>query len=222
MIDAFSKAVGQLSDPRIRQVLWLSMGGALAVYVLLAIGLWLILGSFTLTDTAWLEAVIDWVSGLGVLILALLLFPGVVSLVLGFLLEDVAQAVEDRHYPEQPKARAQPLAEVLLSTVRFVGVMVFLNLIALPVYLILPPIAPFVFFGLNGYLLSREYFELVALRRLDAKAVDAMRKASLKRLWPAGAVLAVLLTVPVVNLVAPILGTAAMVHLFQTLNRRPA
>lgn len=219
MIDAFSKAFGQLSDPRIRQVLWLSMGGAMAVYVLLAILLWLILSGFTVTDTAWLETLIDWVSGVGVLLLALLLFPGVVSLVLGFLLEDVAQAVEDRHYPDLPRARAQPLGETLLATGRFVAVTVFLNLAALPLYLILTPLAPFVFFGLNGYLLSREYFELVAVRRLDVRAVDALRKASLKRLWPAGAVLAVLLTVPVVNLVAPILGTAAMVHLFQSLNR---
>ena len=32
----------------------------------------------------------------------------------------------------------------------------------------LPPINLFIFYGLNGYLLSREYFELVALRHLDA------------------------------------------------------
>ena len=43
-----------------------------------------------------------------------------------------------------------------------------------------------------------------------------MRKTNGFRVFVAGAFLAFLLTIPVVNLLAPVVGTAAMVHLFQT------
>ncbi|HZD25594.1 MAG TPA: hypothetical protein VE631_04980, partial [Alphaproteobacteria bacterium] len=77
-----------------------------------------------------------------------------------------------------------------------------------------------VYYILNGYLLSREYFELVSLRHMDAKTVHAARKAGGLRLLTAGVGIAVLMTIPLVNLVAPLLATAVMVHLFKGLQRR--
>jgi uncharacterized protein involved in cysteine biosynthesis len=74
----------------------------------------------------------------------------------------------------------------------------------------------------NGYLLSCEYFELVALRRLEAGDVRSLRKAYGGPLFMAGVLIAFLLTVPLVNLVAPVIGTAAMVHLFQRWRDRGA
>ncbi|MGZ8409550.1 MAG: EI24 domain-containing protein, partial [Hyphomicrobium sp.] len=78
----------------------------------------------------------------------------------------------------------------------------------------------FVFYAVNGYLLGREYFELVALRRADIAEVRALRDVYRGRLFVAGVVVAVLLTVPIVNLLAPIVGTAAMVHLFEAWRQR--
>jgi uncharacterized protein involved in cysteine biosynthesis len=77
-----------------------------------------------------------------------------------------------------------------------------------------------VFYAVNGYLLGREYFELVALRRVDATEAEAMRSRFRGRMFLAGLVTAFLLTVPFVNLVAPIIGTAAMVHLFEAWRAR--
>jgi uncharacterized protein involved in cysteine biosynthesis len=71
-----------------------------------------------------------------------------------------------------------------------------------------------VFYGVNGYLLGREYYELVALRRLPAVPLRGRWRAERPRLVLAGAIIAFLLTVPVLNLVAPIIATAFMVHLF--------
>ena len=102
---------------------------------------------------------------------------------------------------------------------KFVLVAVALNVLALPVYLLSTVFAPLVFFALNGYLLGREYFEMVALRRVDLAAALALRRRYLGRLWLVGAGFAFLMTVPIVNLVTPVLATAIMVHLFTGLDQ---
>ena len=73
------------------------------------------------------------------------------------------------------------------------------------------------FLLVNGYLVGREYFDMIASRHLDPAAARALRKSYRGRVYVAGLVLAVLFTVPVVNLFAPMLGAAAMVHLFHSL-----
>jgi len=98
------------------------------------------------------------------------------------------------------------------------------NLIALPFYLILlflPQFNLLIFYGLNGYLLGREYFELVGQRRLSLKDTKALRRRNRLRVLLAGAVIAFLLTLPILNLFTPIVATAFMLHVFERLRNRP-
>jgi CysZ protein len=90
---------------------------------------------------------------------------------------------------------------------------------ALPFYLV-PGLNLVVYYVLNGYLLGPEYFEVVALRRLDEKSALALRRKYRAKVTFAGAGTALLLTIPFINMVAAVLGTAAMVHLFQSLNKK--
>jgi len=73
------------------------------------------------------------------------------------------------------------------------------------------------FYGANGWLAGREYYEQVALRRLDPADVKARRKANGGVLWLTGIVLVFLGTIPILNLIVPVLGVAAMVHVAQSL-----
>jgi uncharacterized protein involved in cysteine biosynthesis len=224
LFSALFKAFAQFADPRLRRVLWRSLGLALAVLAALAVGLWLVLGALGAVGIGWIDAIVDVAAGVGVAVVAWLLFPAAVSVTVGLFLEDAAAAVEARHYPDLPPARAQPVGEAVLAGARFAGAALLLNLLVLPLYLALffiPPLNIFVFYGLNGYLLGREYFELVALRRLDERRVRELRRAQSGRVFVAGVIVTALLTVPVVNLVAPIAATAFMLHLFEGL-RRPA
>jgi uncharacterized protein involved in cysteine biosynthesis len=72
-----------------------------------------------------------------------------------------------------------------------------------------------VFFTLNGYLLGREYFELVAQRRMTAEEAKALRRTRRVRVFLAGVVVAFLLTIPLVNLITPIIATAFMLHIYE-------
>lgn len=219
MIAAFVRAIGQISDSPIRGVVWISLGLALAVFA----GLWLVV-TFLLYNTAlfawgWLETIVDFLGWLAALVISWALFPGVVSAFSCLMLDRVASAVEARHYPELPPAGGTPFVEALWPAARFFAVMVFLNIFLL-LFLFIPPFFPFVFYGVNGYLLYREYFSMVALRRVGPAEAEALRKAHRGRLFFSGVLIALMLTVPVVNLLAPIVATAAMVHLFEGWRRR--
>lgn len=216
MLAAFAKAFEQLADPALRRVLWIGVGIAAALFILLWIGIGWLLANTTFFQTGWLEAVVEVLGGVATLVLSWLLFPAVVSTTTGFLLDGAADAVEHRHYPHLSPPRTQPLEEVVVQSAKFFVVLLLLNVVAL-VFLLLPPLYPVVFLAVNGYLLGREYFELVAARRLDPDEVRALRRRNGKRLFVAGVLIALLLTIPFVNLLAPLIGTAAMVHLFHSL-----
>lgn len=214
MFNAFSKGISQLNDRRTRKVLWLCIGAAMAVFAVLWVAIGFLLTSTVFFSTGWLETAVDLLGGLATLILTWFLFPGIMSALIGLFLEDIAGAVEARHYPSLPKAKGLPATAVMLTTLRFLGKVIILNILLL-IFLLFPPVFPFVFYAVNGYLLSREYFELVALRRIGPEEMKALRRAHRGRLFMAGVMITVLLTVPLVNLLAPIVATAAMVHLFE-------
>lgn len=219
MIGAFAKAVGQFGDPAIRRIVWVSIGISVCVFIVL----WMVVG-FLLTSSAlfsigWLDTAVDVLGGLATLVLTWLFFPAFVSGSIGLLLDRVANAVERRHYPQLPPAREAPISEVIVTTVKFLAILIALNLVVL-VFLAFPPVFPFVFYAVNGYLLGREYFELVALRRVGATELESLRGKFRGRMFLAGLATAILLTVPFVNLVAPIIGTSAMVHLFEAWRTR--
>jgi uncharacterized protein involved in cysteine biosynthesis len=238
MFAALRKAIAQCSDPKFRSVLLRSVGLSLVVFIILwivaGLGLawlggwlfdWLVVKGVTGT---WLD-ILEWVLGAlslaGVLFASFILFPAVMVMIMSILLEEIAEAVERHHYPGLPPGRAQPIGEMLRSGLAFAAVTVGLNLLVLPFYLLLlfvPPLNLFLFYGLNGYLFGREYFEIVALRRLDAPDAKRMRRRFRGRLFLAGAMIAFMMTVPLVNLFAPIVATGFMVHIFEALRSRNA
>ncbi|WP_336079682.1 EI24 domain-containing protein [Thalassospira sp. CH_XMU1448-2] len=212
MINDFLKSIAQFSDPRFRKVVLIGVAGALATIIGLWVLIWLGLNSITFfTDGGWLESAVDWLLGIGLMLLVILLFPAATVLISSLLLDQIADAVEDKHYPTLPETRPQPISEALISGLKFALTALALNILILPL-LLAGPLYVIAFYTMNGYLLSREYFELVAARRYDARTVETIRQSRQKKLWLAGIGLTFLMTIPVVNLVAPIIATAFMVH----------
>ncbi len=221
MISALVKSFRQLTDPRLNWVVLVSLAGAIAAFAGLWYGLsWLIESSGFLQDS-WFDFLTGWLSGAATFLLAIFLFPAVVTLIAGALLDYVVAAVEARHYPELPPPRAMPITEIVFYVVKFTLLVLGLNLLALPLYLV-PGLNLVVFWILNGYLLGREYFEIVALRRLGQQEARSLRRAHGGRVFLAGLVVAVLMTLPVLNLLMPVVGAAFLTHVFHGLSRRGA
>jgi CysZ protein len=228
ILSAFLKAIGQIRDRRFRRVLLLGLGLTIALLLAFSLGTVALLG-WLLPDRLWLPligeialtgAVLGWVSVPVFLGLSAVLMVPVASAFMGLFLDQIAAAVEDRHYPGLLKARAIGLADSLRDSARFLGVVVAVNLVALVGYVLLAPIAPILFWGVNGYLLGREYGQLVALRRQDLAGANRFRRTHAGRLFVAGVLMAVPLTIPVLNLLVPIIGAASFTHLYHMLSAR--
>jgi uncharacterized protein involved in cysteine biosynthesis len=222
MFSAFFKAFGQLTDPPLMRIVLRAVAAAAVIYAVLIAAIAGALAQPFVRALPLFGEVAAFGAGLGAVLIATLLFPGVVTALVGIFLEDVAAAVEARHYPDLPPPRAIPLREALGTSLQLAAVTVGLNILLLPLYLVLlfvPPLNLVVYYAINGRLLGREYFESVALRRMtktDARALATHRTGTL---WGTGAITAFLLTIPLLNMAAPVIGAAAMVHLFQKLTR---
>lgn len=220
MFSALARSLDQLGDPAIRRVLLISILAALIGLVLLVVAAGWGLGALQLFDIGWLDTALEWIGTISAVVLAFLVFPGMASVISTFFLEDIARAVERRHYPGLPPARPQKLVEALVSALRFFGILVVFNLAAFVVTIWIPGLNLVVFLLLNGYLVGREYFEIIAFRRLDPVNARALRRRYRGRVIAAGILIAALMGIPVVNLVLPVLATMFMVHIFQQIATR--
>lgn len=216
MPTALIRAALQLTDPAVRRVIWISILATVGGFAALAVGVSVLLHLIHLTGIPWLDWTVDLLGGVGTLGLSYLLFPAIVPAISSLFLDDVVVAVERRHYPERTSTATQPMGEMILAALRFLVVTVVLNLLVLPLYL-LPGANLALFLALNGYLLGRQYYEQVAGRHLGLAALTRLRRAHRLRLFLAGVVVCGLAAIPVVNLLAPVIGTAFMVHIFHRL-----
>lgn len=224
----FAKAVAQLTDRRFRRVLWLGLLLTLALLIgIYALFLWFIqtfasdpVALPVIGQVEWVGALLSVGSLLIMLALSVILMVPVASAFSGLFLEDVAQAVEDRHYPQLPPVPRQGLGQTLIDTVNFFGLLVAVNLVAVLAYGFAGPAAPLIFWALNGFLLGREYFQLAAMRRLGRAGARALRRHHPLQIWFAGILMAVPLSIPLVNFLVPVLGAATFTHLFHRLWRQ--
>lgn len=220
MLRAFELAVLQLSDPRLRGVVWQSLGLSLLLQLVL-IGLaWWALQSFATFQWSWVNELVRWLGGAAVVALAVLLFPASFGIVVSIFMERIADIVEAAHYPHLGPAGGISIWTGVWTGVVFLVAVVVLNLVMLPLYILalfVAGLGAVLFYGINGWLTGRMYYEQVALRRLSPAEVKAWRKANSGMLWMTGIVIAFLGTVPILNLIVPVVGTAAMVHVAQTL-----
>ncbi|NHX27910.1 hypothetical protein HA397_28620, partial [Escherichia coli] len=88
--------------------------------------------------------------------------------------------------------------------------------------LFIGPLAPVLFWLVNGYLLGREYFPMVAMRRMGRIEAPQFRRKNRGQVWLAGTLMAIPLSVPLINLLIPILGAATFTHLFHRLAKSSA
>ena len=211
-------AIQQLSAPEFRRVLVRAIGLSVITFVGLAIGVQWALVHWGLAAMPWIGTLIQFLGGFATLGLAWVLFPAVATFMAGFFVGDIADATEAAHYGDDTPGQDQPFFSGLMSSAWFLVVAIGVNILSIPLYLLLllfPPLLPVAFYGINGYLLGREYFELVAHRHMHPQDARALRHENRWRIWATGAAVAFLFTVPFVNLAAPVIAAAAMVHVFK-------
>lgn len=228
MFEDFFRALGQLSDPRFRNVLLKGLGLTLGLLVAVTFGMTWLVGFFVpdtlslpfIGEISWVDGVAFWASFLLMIVLSVVLMVPVAAAFTGLFLDEVADAVEARHYPHLAPNPEQSILSAVRESLGFFGVIVGVNLIALVLFFFVGPLAPILFYVVNGYLLGREYFTMAAMRRMSRGDAHALRRRHNIQIWIAGTLMAVPLSVPLVNLLIPILGAASFTHMFHRLTGR--
>ena len=230
ILSDFLKSIAQFDDPKFRRVLWRGMG--LTIALLIAACLLVNFGINQLLSSAWAANLIGDQSWLGALIniggvlftiaLSIWLMVPVTSAIIALFLDEVAQAVEARHYPHLPKQTAAKLQDQILVGIRFLGILLLANIGALILSMILPLLAPFVFWATNGYLMGREYFQMAAMRRMPRAQAQELFQRHQGSIWTAGILMAIPMSIPLVGLFIPILGAATFTHQFERLRALPS
>jgi uncharacterized protein involved in cysteine biosynthesis len=211
---AISKAFAQLGDPRIQRLIGLSIALTLAVFVALALLAWWLIGWLSGLQGWWAE-IAQFSGVLVTLVLAWFTFPALTAAISAVFSDKVISAVEARYYPGRPAPRETSVWGAIFDGLKLALLSLIVNLITLPL-LFVPPLYIIVSWALNGYLLGREYYEMAAFRRLDRTQAKALLKTRRGTFTGGGVLIAILSTIPVVNLIAPIIATAFVVHLFES------
>ncbi|MBR9863372.1 MAG: hypothetical protein GYB24_08050 [Rhodobacteraceae bacterium] len=223
MFDDFAKALGQIGDPKFRSVLLRGIGLTVLLLAGVTTGVQFLLpDSVSLPwfgEIGWLSTLLSGFVLVAMIGLSVILMVPVASLFTGFFLDQVVDAVEAKHFPALEPAQSVSFSETLMDALGFFGLLVLVNLLALVIYLLSTLAAPLVFWAVNGVMLGREYFQMVAMRRLGRAGAKQLRARHRGQIWLAGAMMAIPLTVPVLNLVIPVLGVATFTHLFHRVNK---
>lgn len=219
MFRAFLLSVGQLGDPPVLRVFALSLAVTLAIFAVAGVAVWW--GTQAVLE-GWMHSGAGGIAtafAIFVTLFALwLLFRAVAVAVVGLFADGVVEAVEARHYPAAlASARPLPLHRSVTMGLRSAVRVVAVNLLLLPLYVLLLATGvgtAAAFFLVNGWLLGRDLGDMVASRHMDSRALKAWRGGTRGRRFALGLAGTGLFVVPILNLLAPVLGAAMATHLF--------
>lgn len=230
ILDAAGLALRNLFAPETRSVFWKVIGLTLLVLA----GLWFALReTFVAYAMPWVDALMpgmpEWAgwltfifgifASIGLALALALLLSSVTAIIAGLFLDDVAEVIETRDYPADRPGTAMPIGAAMLSSLKFFGIVLVGNIIAL-MLLLVPGVNIVAFFLVNGYLLGREFFEFAAMRFRSPDEARLFRSRHSGTVFAAGLVISAFLAIPILNLLTPLFAAGLMVHLHKLLSAR--
>jgi CysZ protein len=219
LLSPLFRAFGQLDDRVFLGVLVRSVAWSAVCFVLLHVAtIWAV---HRLLDLhGWIGWAADLLGGIGASLLALWLFLPVAAATGTLYIDRIARAVEHRYYPSLPPPRGASIGAQLWDAVSVGARILLLSLLGLVLALFIPGIGLVLAWIIGGYAIGRGLFAAVAMRRMPRAAAEALYRRARPVILVQGCILALAGYVPILNLLIPVIGTAAMVHVLD--RSRPA
>jgi CysZ protein len=217
MVSAAFKALGDLLSRDFRSVLWSAIGLALLLFIGVFAAVEAAFWFLTFVPWPWVETVLAFGAGLGLLVLFFFLMAPVTSLFAGLYLDKIAKLVETRHYGADEAGVPLSGFRAVGMSLQFGALVLLCNILALP--LVFTGFGVIVLFIINAYLISREYFEMVAMRFMEPDEAKSLRKDNAAQVFVAGILPAIMSAIPVLNLTVPLFATSYFVHIFKQVQR---
>ncbi len=206
-----ARALGQLNDRVFLGVLVQSLAlSGLVFFALHALAIWIVHGMLALHGWwAWLADILGSVAASA---LAMWLFLPLAAVIGTLFMDRIARAVERRWYPGLPPAAGAPVTSQIWQGLALGLRILLLNLMALLCVLLVPGLGLLLGWAVAAYGMGRGLFVAVAMRRMPRAAAEQVYRRGRWVVLAQGAAMALAGTVPLLNLLIPVIGTAAMVH----------
>lgn len=219
IIQAATLSANEILRPRFRSVMWKSLGLTVLLFFGIWLGLQMLATSYLfpyIEGWTWITTLVAWFLGVGVILGAGFLLAPTSALFAGLFLDEVAEHIEENHYPQHKKGKALPLGDSITLALKFVFLVIGVNLAALFLFLVFG-LGVIVFFVANGYLLGREYFQFAAMRYTSEKKAHELRRQHWGTVFMGGMLIAGLMAIPFLNIFTPVFAAGMMVHLHKSL-----
>jgi CysZ protein len=217
MIKAAYRALGDLASADFRSILWKALGLTLLMFIGIFAAVQTAFWFLTFFPYPWVETLAAVGAGLSLLVLFFFLMAPVTAIFAGLYLDDVAAKVEAKHYAKELPGKPLSTLRALRISVQFGVLVLLINILALP--LVFTGFGAIVLVVINAYLLSREYYEMAAMRFMEPQEAKDLRKENGLTIFVAGLLPAVISLVPILNLTVPLFATSYFVHLFKQAKR---
>lgn len=227
---ALSRGWADLLRPRILGLLLTGIALTIGLFIALQAGLVMLLrtvvpGALTLPlfGTVDIGNTLGWASLALFPVMGFFLMAPVAAAFSGLFTERVAETVETIHYPGL-HTEPPDIWDSVLESLPLIGAVIGVAIVSLLLTPLLGPFAPVLFYGANGWLLGREFFQAAARRHLPEAEATALRRRHTTSVTWTGVMIAFLLTIPLLNIAVPVLAAASFTHLFHAISgsRRPA
>ena len=213
MFEPLFRAVAQLNDRVFLGVVWRSLLLSLVAFAGLLVGsVWLV--QLWAAQGGWLGWFVGLLGGVAVLLVAIWLYVPAALLIATFYVDRIAGAVERRYYPGLPAPVGAPLTEQGWDGVVLALQVLALQIATLIASVLLPGVGLVLGFVVTGWAIGRGLFVGVAMRRMSRPNALALYRQRWVPAVVAGIALAVASSLPPLNLLVPVVGIAAMVHVF--------
>lgn len=211
MLSPILRAFSQLDDPAFVGVLWRSVLLSVVTFLAITAGsVWAV--ATVLNQPGWIGWLAGLAGGIGAALLAFWLFVPAAILIATLYSNRVAAAVDHRFYPGLSDPSPAAITAQAWDGVALGAQILGFQVVALIVAILVPGIGVLLGWAITGWAIGRGLFVTVAMRRMSR--VDALRLYASRR-WPVllqGGLLALATTIPLLNLLVPVLGVAALTH----------
>ena len=220
IIDIFLISLKNIFEPKVfKWVIWTIILTTICLSIL-SYGIFILVKSFISVDIPFIGDYIDSFLIYGAIFIMIwgstILFVPLSTMVFAIFQEKVINEIEIKYYPETIKKLEPKIATFLIAGIKLLGWTILIQVFLFPFA---------IFFGgafwwipltiiINGFLISKEYFEAIGLRKLDHFKVKIIKNQLLWPSWLYGILSAILFLIPILNLLVPALLTLLMLHLF--------
>ena len=211
LFQPMSRAFAQLADPVFFGVVWRSVAFSALFFIAILAGTIGLVHHFA-GGHGWVGWLLDALGSIAAGVLAMFLFLPVAATIGSLYFERIASAVERAYYPTLPPAHPAPMIQQIWDSIA-VGLRVLgLNLIALLLTLLLPGAGLVLGWGVAAWAMGRGLFVAAAMRRMNRPDAEALYGRVRPAVLVQGGAMAAAAYFPLANLLIPVLGVAALVH----------